>query len=83
MLALSFLCSRAESVRRCVETELLKCPDPTPANVVNSMQLAMRAATPCGRDDPHTVVTSRMSSSSAKNVASFLALAASSALLRH
>ncbi len=34
-------------IRQCIESELLKCPDPTPANVVNSMMLAMREATPC------------------------------------
>lgn len=33
--------------RRCVEKELLKCPDPTPANVVNSLLLALLESTPC------------------------------------
>ena len=40
-------CGRAEAVRRCVEGRLLECDDPTPSNVINSMVLAARDATPC------------------------------------
>eukprot|EP00095_Tigriopus_kingsejongensis_P009200 maker-scaffold299_size217019-snap-gene-1.32 protein:Tk09200 transcript:maker-scaffold299_size217019-snap-gene-1.32-mRNA-1 annotation:"27 kda hemolymph" len=51
-------CRKGEVIRHCVETELLKCDDPTPSNVVNSMMLAMRNATPCRR------MSSRYASSS-------------------
>ncbi len=46
----SFYSSKGNRIRHCIESELLKCGDPTPANVVNSMLLAMREATPCKHD---------------------------------
>ena len=39
---------KGEALRKCVENSLLKCKDPTPSNVVNSLLLSMqKAATPC------------------------------------
>ena len=40
-------CQRGEAIRVCVENSLLKCKDPTPSNVVNSLLLSMQKATPC------------------------------------
>jgi len=41
-------CRKGEALRKCVENSLLKCKDPTPSNVVNSLLLSMqKAATPC------------------------------------
>jgi len=42
-------CRRGFDLRQCVERELLKCSDPTPSNVVNSMLLSMWKSTPCAR----------------------------------
>lgn len=33
----------------CVETSLMKCPDPTPSNLVHGLLKAMRDGTPCAR----------------------------------
>ena len=44
---LSFCCRKGEAIRNCVEKSLLSCNDPTPSNVVNSLLLSMRNATPC------------------------------------
>ena len=43
----SFCCRKGEAIRNCVEKSLLSCNDPTPSNVVNSLLLSMRNATPC------------------------------------
>lgn len=40
-------CRKGEAIRNCVEKSLLSCNDPTPSNVVNSLLLSMRNATPC------------------------------------
>lgn len=41
-------CRKGEALRICVENSLLKCKDPTPSNVVNSLLRSMqKAATPC------------------------------------
>ncbi len=37
-----FTCRKGEAIRHCVEKSLLKCNDPTPSNVVNSMLGAMK-----------------------------------------
>jgi len=42
-------CRRGSEMRHCVESELLKCSDPTPSNVINAMFLAMWNSTPCTR----------------------------------
>ena len=43
--------------RHCLESELLKCDDPTPSNVVNSMLLAMWRATPCSSRYEHDFIS--------------------------
>ena len=42
-------CRRGYEFRECVETELLKCRDPTPSNVINAMFIAMWKSTPCNK----------------------------------
>lgn len=34
---------------QCVETSLMKCPDPTPSNLVHGLLKAMKEGTPCAR----------------------------------
>lgn len=51
-------CRKGDAIRHCIETSLLKCDDPTPSNVVNSMLLSMRKATPCrGLSASYTAAT--------------------------
>jgi len=57
-------CQRGYDLRHCLESELLKCDDPTPSNVVNSMLLAMWRATPCSSRTSHY----RTSSASSSNI---------------
>lgn len=52
-------CRKGEAIRVCVEKSLLKCPDPTPSNVVNSLLLSMQNATPCkGSSASYTAASS-------------------------
>ena len=49
---------KGEAIRVCIEKSLLKCPDPTPSNVVNSLLLSMLNATPCkGLSARHTAAS--------------------------
>lgn len=51
-------CRKGEAIRVCIEKSLLKCPDPTPSNVVNSLLLSMLNATPCkGLSARHTAAS--------------------------
>jgi len=55
-------CQRGEAIRVCVENSLLKCKDPTPSNVVNSLLLSMQKATPCkGSSASYTAAASKAS----------------------
>jgi len=55
-------CRRGEAIRVCVENSLLKCKDPTPSNVVNSLLLSMQKATPCkGSSASYTAAASKAS----------------------
>jgi len=40
-------CRKGDAIIKCVETSLLKCDDPTPANLVDGLLHAMKASTPC------------------------------------
>ena len=54
-------CRKGASIRHCVEKSLLKCSDPTPSNVVNSLLLSMQKATPCkGLSASYTSVASSL-----------------------
>ena len=39
---------KGDAIMQCVETSLMKCPDPTPSNLVHGLLKAMKAGTPCG-----------------------------------
>ena len=55
---------KGEAIRVCVEKSLLKCKDPTPSNVVNSLLLSMQNATPCkGLSASYTAGTAAASAS--------------------
>jgi len=57
-------CRKGEAIRVCVEKSLLKCKDPTPSNVVNSLLLSMQNATPCkGLSASYTAGTAAASAS--------------------
>ena len=53
----SVLLTMPGTYRHCLESELLKCDDPTPSNVVNSMLLAMWRATPCSSRYEHHFIS--------------------------
>ena len=58
-------CRRGEAIRVCVENSLLKCKDPTPSNVVNSLLQSMQKATPCkGSSASYTAAASKASEAS-------------------
>jgi len=40
-------CRKGDAITECVERSLLKCPDPTPANLVQGLLRAVRDSTPC------------------------------------
>lgn len=40
-------CRKGDAIMMCVERSLTKCPDPTPANLVQGLLQAMRDVTPC------------------------------------
>lgn len=40
-------CRKGDAIMACVETSLMKCPDPTPSNLVHGLLKAMRDGTPC------------------------------------
>jgi len=40
-------CRKGDAIMMCVEQSLSKCPDPTPANLVQGLLQAMRDVTPC------------------------------------
>lgn len=41
-------CRKGDAIMQCVETSLMKCPDPTPSNLVHGLLKAMKEGTPCG-----------------------------------
>merc|ERR1712001_332720 len=41
-------CRKGDAIMQCVETSLMKCPDPTPSNLVPGLLKAMKEGTPCG-----------------------------------
>jgi len=47
-------CRKGDAIISCVETSLLKCKDPTPANLVDGLLHAMKAETPCPSSAPLT-----------------------------
>jgi len=42
-------CRKGDAIMQCVETSLMKCPDPTPSNLVHGLLKAMKDGTPCAR----------------------------------
>jgi len=40
-------CRKFDATRKCVDLSLKGCDDPTPADIINSMLMAVRKATPC------------------------------------
>jgi len=43
-------CRKGDAIIRCVEASLMKCPDPTPANLVHGLLQAMKQETPCASE---------------------------------
>jgi len=42
-------CRKGDAIMQCVEKSLMKCPDPTPSNLVHGLLKAMKDGTPCAR----------------------------------
>jgi len=40
-------CRKGDAIMQCVESSLMKCPDPTPSNLVHGLLQAMKEGTPC------------------------------------
>ena len=40
-------CRKFDAIRKCVDLSLKGCDDPTPSDIINSMLMAVRKATPC------------------------------------
>jgi len=45
-------CRKGDAIMSCVEESLLKCPDPTPANLVQALLEDVRAVTTCSTSSP-------------------------------